>query len=149
MKWQLRTLSEEEAAYREGWRWEARPDLESEAWRALFVHLCEQDGGHDWYLEIDPDDGVTLGCRTCPAWVDDVYPDGMDLLTGEFEVFPGYVLGLRLGDVEVNRQWVAGCFAYGWRGPVTVELHTEKYYCPDYGSYEYDAWVIVEARHDA
>jgi hypothetical protein len=136
---------EEEMPPWSSWGW----DLEGEAYRALFVRLCEQDGGHDWYLEIDPDDGVTLSCRTCPASVDDVYPDGSGLLTGEFEVFPGYVLGLRLGDVEVNGQWVVGCFAYGWRGPVTVGVQVEKYYCPDYGSYEYDAWVIVEARDDA
>jgi hypothetical protein len=126
------------------WGW----DLEGEAYRALFVRLCERDSGHDWFLAIDPDDGVTLGCRKCPAGVDDVYPDGIDLLTGEFEVYPGYVLSLRTGGVEVNGQESYGVFTYGWRGPVTVELHEEKYTSMDWIGYEYDAWIVVEARHD-
>ena len=126
------------------WDW----DLEGEAYRALFVHLCGQDSGHDWYLEIHPDDGVTFGCRKCPARADDVYPDGADLLTGEFEVYPGYVLSLRTGGVQVNDQECYDLFTYGWRGPVTVELHTEKYASMDWIGYEYDAWIVVEARHD-
>jgi hypothetical protein len=125
------------------------PDLEGEAYRALFVHLCEQDDGHDWYLTIDPDDGVYLKCRKCPAWVDDVYPDGIDMLAGEFWVYPGYVLSLNCGEVKVNGQECYGLFTYGWRGPVTVELHTEKYASMDWIGYEYDAWIFVEVRDDA
>lgn len=136
---------EEEMPPWSAWGW----DLEGEAYRALFVHLCEQAGDHDWFLEIGPGDGVTLGCLTCPAWVHDVYPDGIDLLVGEFEVYPGYVLSLNCGGVRVNGQESYGLFTYGWRGPVTVELHTEKYTSMDWIGYEYDAWIIVEARDDA
>jgi hypothetical protein len=139
MEWRI--LLEEEAN-----RWPWVRDLEGDAWRALFVSLCAQAGGHDWYLTIDPDDGVTLGCRKCPAYTDDVYPDGAGLLAGEFEVCPGYVLGLRYGGVEVNGTDYGGCFTYGWRGPVTVELHTERYYCPDFGACEYDVWIEVTKR---
>jgi hypothetical protein len=144
----LRVLSDEEAAASEArWRWGR--DLEGGAYRALFVHLCEQAGGHDWYLHIDPDDGTWITCRHCPAGMDDVYPDGIDLLAGEFEVYPGYVLSLRSGGVLVNGQACYGAFTYGWRGPVTVDLHTEKYTSMDWIGYEYDAWIVVEAKHDA
>jgi hypothetical protein len=135
-------VTDEEAARDEAyWRWGR--DFEGRAWRDLFVSLCP---GHDWYLTIDPDDGVYLKCRKCPAGVDDVYPDGIDLLTGKFEVHPGYVLSLRTGSVEVNGQETYGLFTYGWRGPVTTELHVEKYPAtPDHGE-EYDAWIEVEPR---
>lgn len=147
MKLEWFILSEEEAV-RTHSPWYGR-DLEGEAYRALFIHRCEQAGEHDWYLEIDPYDGVLLRCRTCPAWLNDVYPDGADLLTGEFEVMPGYVLGLRLADVEVNGKPCYGLFTYGWRGPVSVELETVTYTSMDWIGNEYDAWIIVEARHDA
>ena len=144
LKLEWRALSAEEAARDEAyWRW--GPDLEGLAWRDLFVSRCPE---HDWYLTIDPDDGVYLKCGKCPAGVDDVYPDGADLLTGEFEVYPGYVLSLRTGGVQVNDQECYDLFTYGWRGPVTVELHTEKYASMDWIGYEYDAWIVVEARHD-
>jgi hypothetical protein len=141
-----RVLTDEEVAVSEAvWRW--GPDLEGKAWRSLFIHLCEQAGGHDWYLTIDPDDGTWFTCQNCPAGMDDVYPDGTDLLTGEFEVRPGYVLGLRTGGVLVNGQ---PCDEFdGWHGPVTVELHTEKYTSMDWIGYEYDAWIDVEAKRDA
>lgn len=143
MKFTWRILSEEEAAQPE---WQFWTDLEGDAYRALFVHRCEQAGGHDWYLTIDPVDGVTICCRKCPALTDDVYPDGADLLTGEFEVYPGYVLGLRYADVEVNGKPSYGSFTYGWRGPVTVELHVEEYTSMDWIGSEYAVWIEVEPR---
>jgi hypothetical protein len=147
MKWCI--LSDEEAAEYRSHSWQFWHDLEGEAYRLLFVHLCEQADGHDWYLDIAPnDDGITLGCRKCPAWVDDVYPDGIDMLTGEFEVYPGYVLRLRTGSVQVNGRESYGAFAYGWRGPVTVELHVEKYTGMDWIGEEYDAWIEVDPRAD-
>jgi hypothetical protein len=125
--------------------WRFFGDLEGEAYRSLFVWLCEQRGGHDWYLEISPgDDGVTLGCRACPAWTDDVYPDGGDLLAGDFTVYPGYVLTLRTGSVQVNGQETYGLFTYGWRGPVTVRLHVEEYTNMDWIGTEYDVWIEVD-----
>lgn len=145
-KWEWRILSEEEARQSERW-WRWGRDFEGEAWRALFAHLCEQDGGHDWYLTIDPDDGVWVSCVKChAAGLDDVYPDSADLLTGDFTVYPGYVLTLHTGGVQVNGQETYGCFTYGWRGPVTVELHVEEYTSMDWIGSEYDVWIEVEPR---
>jgi uncharacterized protein RhaS with RHS repeats len=141
-KLEWRILSDEEVAEHDR-LWRYGPDLEGEAWRALFVNRCP---GHDWYLHIDPDDGTWLHCRKCPAGVDDLCPDGQDLLTGEFEVYPGYVLGLRYGSVEVNGTDRGGWFTYGWRGPVTVDLHVEKYTSMDWIGTEYDVWIEVGKR---
>jgi hypothetical protein len=142
LKLEWRVLSAEEVARDESyWRWGG--DFEGHVWRDLFVSWCPE---HDWFLTIDPDDGVYLKCGKCPAGVDDVYPDGIDLLVGEFEVYPGYVLSLRTGGVQVNGQECYGLFTYGWRGPVTVELHEEKYTSMDWIGYEYDAWIEVEPR---
>lgn len=116
--------------------------------RLWAVSMCRMVRGHDWYLEIGPDDGVSLYCRKCLAGVDDLYPDGIDLLTGEFEVYPGYALSLNMGDVHVNGQDYDG-FTYGWRGPVTARVEVIRYpSTPDHDE-EWDAWVELEARHDA
>lgn len=142
--WEWEEVGPEEAARSLAW-WRWGRDFEGEAWRQVFTRLCENSGGHAWYLHIDPDDGVWLSCTRChKAGVNDVYPDGSDLLTGEFKVCPGYVLGLRYGDVELNGESTLGLFTYGWKGPVTVRLHTEKHYCWEYGSYEYDVWIEVD-----
>lgn len=133
---------------------EEKPSWAEEEWgysaaaekcRLWAVGLCRLARGHDWYLEIDPWDGVTLSCRKCPAGINDLYPDGSDLLYGSFPVCTGYVLWLSCGTVEVNGQWHDG-FMYGWRGPVTAMVHTEKHYSWDYGSSEYDAYIEVEPR---
>lgn len=118
--------------------------------RLWAVAMCRMARGHDWYLDIDPDDGVSLYCRKCPAGVDDLYPDGIDLLTGEFEVHPGYVLSLCTGSVHVNGKdtGVLGP-ALGWRGPVTARVEVICYpSTPDHGE-EWDAWIELEARHDS
>lgn len=143
-KWHI--LSAEEAEESESvWRWGR--DFEGEVWRQLFVWLCEQNGGHAWYLNIDPEDGVWLSCTKChKAGVDEIYPDGIDLLTGEFKVYPGYVLSLRHGGVEVNGEYCLDLFTYGWRGPVTIELHVEKYTSMDWIGEEIDAWIEVEPK---
>lgn len=141
MKIGLRLLTGEEMAAEDEWR--ERFDLEY-AWHLWKVASCEERGGHWWWLEIDPDDGVYLSCRYCPADVNDIYPDGIDLLAGQFEVYPGYVLTLRCGGVEVNGEWRAGLFAYGWRGAVTARLHIEEYrnyFEPP----EYDVYIDLEA----
>jgi hypothetical protein len=115
--------------------------------RLWAVDMCRRARGHDWYLEIDPCEGVFLDCRKCPAGIDDLYPDGFDLMTGEFEVYPGYVLSLYFGSVHVNGTDYDG-FTYGWRGPVTARVEVVRYpSTPDHGE-EWDAWVEVEARDD-
>lgn len=142
MKLEWKLLTAEEAAYfDEQWAYSSLV----EKCRLWAVSMCQVVRGHDWYLEIDPDEGVHLSCRKCPAGADDVYPDGIDMLTGEFEVYPGYVLSLQTGDVHVNGEFRDG-HVYGWRGPVAVDLHTEKYTSMDWVGYEYDAWIEVEPR---
>ncbi len=145
-KWEWHILSAEEAEASERyWRWGR--DFEGEVWRQLFALLCEQSGGHAWYLNIDPDDSVWLSCTRCHvAGIDEIYSDGIDLLTGEFEVYPGYVLSLRYGGVEVNGEDSSGLFTYGWRGPVTANLHIEKYTSMDWIGPEYDVWIELEPR---
>jgi hypothetical protein len=125
-------------------QWAYSSILEKCRWWA--VSMCRMACGHDWYLEIDPDDGVYLGCRRCPADVDDVEPDGIDLLAGNFEVYPGYVLNLRSGSVFVNGQYREGLFTYGWHGPVTVHVQVEKYTSMDWIGEEVDVWIEVDPR---
>lgn len=116
--------------------------------RLWAVDMCRRVRGHDWYLEIDPYEGISLYCRKCPADVNDVCPDGHELMTGEFEVCPGYVLSLYFGSVHVNGTDYDG-FTYGWRGPVAVVVDVTRYPAGPWGGEEYDVWVEVEARHDS
>jgi hypothetical protein len=113
--------------------------------RLWAVAMCRIARGHDWQLDINPYEGaVYLDCRWCPAGIDDIYPDGIDLLNGDFEVCPGYVLNLRsVNGIEVNEQPCDGMFTYGWRGPVTVDLHVEKYTSMDWIGPEHDVWIEV------
>ncbi len=138
----LRILEGEELARAEEW-WAYNSMVEK--CRLWAVGMCRIVRGHDWYLEIDPDDGVSLYCRKCYADTNDLYPDGIDLLDGDFEVYPGYTLNLRSGSVFVNGEFRDG-HVYGWRGPVTAELYTKKYTSMDSIGYEYDAWIEVEPR---
>lgn len=105
------------------------------------IAACAGDGGHQWHLEIspDPDDGVSLGCSRCPANVDDIVMDGIDLLCGEFEVYPGYVLCLDGARVLVNGTDYDGLHLYGWRGPVTAVVRTER--AGYFDGYEYDYYI--------
>lgn len=138
--WKILT-DEELARAEEQWAWCSV----LEKCRLWAVSMCREARGHDWYLGIDPDDGVHLDCRKCPADIDDLYPDGIDLLTGEFEVFPGYVLSFNFGSVLVNGTNYDG-FTYGWRGPVNARVEIIRYpSTPDHGE-EWDAWVEVEKR---
>jgi hypothetical protein len=103
----------------------------------------DDHGAHDWWLELDPDDGTDFHCLRCFASVDYIWPDGIDLLTGEFEVFKGYVLSLNCGSVQVNRRESLGLFDHRWSGRVTAQLVVERggYWAPD----DIDAWIELEA----
>jgi hypothetical protein len=139
MKIELRVLSDEEMADEDAWR--DRRLLE-EAWQLWQVASCEERGGHWWWLELDPVDGIHLHCLHCPAGVDDVYPDGYELMFGEFEVFTGYKLSLGFGSVLVNGRDDAW-YAHGWYGPVTIELRIEEYRSYWEGS-EWEVSIDVE-----
>jgi len=137
----LRILDDEEIAEQDA-AWERRAWYE--ALDCLLQEQCVDDhGAHDWWLELDPDDGTTFHCLRCPADVDYIWPDGIDMLTGDFEVFPGYVLRLHTGSVQVNGCETYGLFTYGWRGHVTAQLVVERggYWNPE----DIDAWIELEA----
>lgn len=94
-------------------------------------------------LEIDPWEGIGFGCTECPAGADEILPDGFDLLAGEFEVYPGYALCLDAGRVLVNDADYGGLHMYGWRGPVTASVRTER---ADYlGGHKYDFFIDLKA----
>ena len=139
MKIELRVLSDEEIEEEDQW---TQQRLLEDAWHLWEVASCEERGGHWWWLELDPDDGIDLRCLHCPADVNDVYPDGHELMFGEFEVFPGYKLSLGFGSVLVNGREDAW-YAHGWRGPVTVELRIEEYRSYFEGS-EWDICIDLE-----
>lgn len=142
-KLSFRLLAGEELAQaEEQWAWASV----EEKCRSWAVASCRLARGHDWYLDINPYEGaVYLDCRWCPAGIDDIYPDGIDLLNGDFEVYPGYVLSLQsVNGIAVNGQPCDGMFTYGWHGPVTVRLTVEKYTSMDWIGYEYNAWIEVD-----
>lgn len=69
--------SPEELSYRAG-----------EAQRKAAVAECADARGHVWWLELEhPEDGsgIDLSCEHCPASIDDLYPDGIDLIGGDLD----------------------------------------------------------------
>lgn len=146
----LRMLTEQEMADEDAYR--AREAV-TWAWHQWILASCEERGGHWWFLDINPWDGIWLSCTGCGADVNDLIPGGSDLMTGTFKVMEDYELTLDMGDVIVNgryqdRHSYWGCdglnIIYGWKGPVTASIRTEKY-----GGYfepvEYDVWIDLEA----
>jgi hypothetical protein len=60
----------------------------AEAERAAEVAQCANGRGHAWWLELEHSEdgaGVSLSCEHCPAGVDDLYPDGIDLIGGDLD----------------------------------------------------------------
>ncbi len=146
----LRMLTDQEMADEDAYR--AREAL-AWAWRRWELASCEERGGHWWFLDISPDDGIWLSCTGCGADVNDLIPDGFDLMTGTFKVMEGYELTLDMGDVIVNERyqdrngyWTFGGLniTYGWKGPVTASIRTEVYRNWEYPD-EYDSWIDLEA----
>ena len=113
-----------------------------EAWRKWRVHSCaEWNGGHEWLLELivgpggdDLDRGIELCCRHCPAGIDDVYPDGHDLMGGQFG--------------EVTVQDGTHNSPVPLLIPVDVEPWARRYYNPYCGE-EWDAGVELHQRGPA
>lgn len=129
IEWRILT-EEEEARYAAESERQAVVDAEN----ARLVEACRLASGHEWVLDLpepsEDDDGVDLHCLRCPAGVNDVYPDGHDMIY------------LDHGDVEIR----AGCHnsAEPLTIPVTVDVASSKMWT-DYG-WEYDAELIVEYR---
>lgn len=109
----------------------------AEAVRAIEVEACRQNAGHSWWLELEhPEDGARadLSCQHCPAGVDDLYPDGIDLIYGEFD-------GVSV-DAGQHNSPVPLLI------PVDAEVRTAHYSNPIVGE-EWDVELIITARGPA
>ena len=131
---QLRVLSAEEVA-----EYHRLAELDSavERERRALVEVCKaSETGHDWWLDLDhPEDDtfVSLRCSWCPAGVDDVYPDGWQMIFLEHE-------GVAVVEGKHNAPEAMSL-------PVTVDVRNWSHWT-DYG-YEYDAELIIEPLPDA
>jgi hypothetical protein len=112
----------------------------AEAWERWVITSCaERNGGHSWWLEWAEEDGLHLGCQHCPAGVDELYPDGQDVIFGELPAAHGLTLTIDSGSVPLDTRVLS------WSGPVLARVETEKHYSWEYGGWERNAWVVVEA----
>jgi hypothetical protein len=112
----------------------------AEAWTRWMIASCaERNGGHAWWLEWDCDDGLDLHCQHCPADVDELYPDGQDVLFGELPAAHGLILKIDSGSVPLDTKVLA------WSGPVLARVEQEYRPGGPWGGPEWDAWVVVEA----
>jgi len=120
---ELRLMSDNE---RREWEEANRPYVEAEVERKRLVAACE---GHEWEMHLEDDDFVSLCCTRCPADVDDLYPDGLDLLYAEFDNGAKVHAGEHDSpvplivpvDVDVipSRMWTD----YGWEYDVEIQIH--------------------------
>lgn len=139
------TYFESEGFWAEAWKDKCAEQRAYEtglAWDRWIMSSCvESNGGHAWWLDIDPEDGLDLHCRHCPAGMDEIYPDGNDLVYAELPLPDGTKLVLDCGMLPLEGPQAEA----EWHGPVKAWVESEKHYSWEYGAYEYDAWVIVEA----
>jgi len=120
---ELRLLSDDEVC---SLREANRPYREAEEERERLVATCV---GHEWEMHLEDDDFVSLCCTRCPAGVDDLYPDGVDLLYAEFDNDAKVDAGKHDSpvplivpvEVEVipSRMWTD----YGWEHDVEIQIH--------------------------
>lgn len=109
-------------------------ELAEEAERQQLCGACRAEHGeHDWMLELeDPEDddqpGVNLYCTRCPAGIDDVYPDGHDLIwledhNGEWLVKGGRHFSSVSLTIPVDvKVWSST----SWTGEYDVELQISR-----------------------
>ena len=138
------TYIESEGFWAESWDAKSAEQKAGEtgwAWDQWVIASCvEWNRGHQWWLEWDEEDGLWLHCRHCPAGVDELYPDGQDLIFAELPLLSGKTLKIDSGSVALD----APCQSYS--GPVRAWVQEEKYYSWEHWGWEYDAWVLVEAE---
>lgn len=118
---------------------EAKAQATAYAWDQWIIACCvETTGEHAWWLDWDEEDGLELHCQHCPAGVNELYPDGQDLIDGEIPLPDGSKLvigsGGVFGDPPVTE----------WHGPVRATTWTRVYRSWEYPD-EYDCGIIVEA----
>lgn len=131
---EFRLLSEEEVAA-ENARWEIEDAAEVERQRVRDACVAEH-GSHDWELELEDPDGdergsFSLRCTRCPAGVDDVYPDGQEMIWCEVD-----------GEEMVRDGWHYSSVPLVV--PVDVDLWTGSHWT-DYGM-EYDVELNITQR---
>jgi hypothetical protein len=110
----------------------------AEQWRLRLVKACR----HEWEIELeDPDDGagVHLYCVLCPAGIDDLYPDGQDLMCSD-------------GHIDETRTWKVEAGVHDSPVPlvlpVEVEVWSRRISNPIVGE-DWDAGVLLHARGPA
>lgn len=112
------------------------------AWYRWVIASCEErTGGHRWWLDWDAEDGLDLHCQYCPAGIDELYPDGNDVLFADLPLLFGKTLKIEYGSLPLD----ADPPCQSWSGPVRAWVETEYHPGGPWGGPEWDAWVIVEA----
>lgn len=143
MAWEVRDYTDEQ--WLEDHRWEDKSPEQRAAETAwawdqwVIVSCAERNRGHQWWLDWDEEDGLWLHCQYCPAGVDELYPDGQDLIECMLPANGPKPLIISGGTADLDAP------VHEWHGPVKAEVWEEKYYSWEYGAYEYNAGIIVEA----
>jgi hypothetical protein len=126
------------------WSWEPaeesprlpHPIETSLAWGEWEKYCCTERGGHWWWLYWGrEDDCLYLVCSACPAGVDDLYPDGRDLIAADLIVFGQRVL-VSCGDVTTELP--------GFAIPVQARTWTSHFFVPGVAD-EWDVGIEVTA----
>lgn len=123
-------FSDEHRAMATSWAWD----------RWVIASCVERNSGHAWWLDWDEEEGLWLHCEHCPAGVDELYPDGQDLICGELPI-PGMPKPLVI-DCGMPR---LDSLATRWSGPVRARVEEVFHRGGPWGGPEWDAWVAVEA----
>lgn len=142
--WEVRSYTDEQ--WRAANRWENKSPAQQagetdEAWDRWIMASCvERNHGHQWWLDWDAEDGLWLHCRYCCAGVDELYPDGHDLIFGSLPVVAHHEpLQIDCGMVSLDSP------VTGWHGPVRAWVGETCHRGGPWGPTEWDAWVNVEA----
>jgi hypothetical protein len=137
------TYIESEGFWTQAWEHKSAEQQAEEtrwAWDQWVIASCvERNGGHSWWLDWDEEEGLWLHCVHCPAGVDELYPDGQDLIFGELPGPHGKTVKIDGGSVDLAAP------VQKWHGPVRAWVHEEYHRGGPWGGPEWDAWVCVEA----
>jgi hypothetical protein len=111
--------------------WDLAPE---EYIKPEYITLAEQAivacPSHLWELVLEDNGEVSMGCELCPACVDDLYPDGQDLI---FYAANGIEIEMGFHNLPDEATPV--------RIPVTASVVSSRNY---WG--EYDAEMFIESR---
>jgi hypothetical protein len=88
---------------------------------------------HAWLLNLDEDGEASLACEHCPACVDDLYPDGVDMIY--FETADGIIVDAGTHDAPDDRV------------PLSIPVNAWVLTSRDYWG-EYDVEMFIEPKED-